>query len=136
MGLAERQTDKFPGKGSAWRRARMAILKSPDEDQFVNSTLAEIRNQISASLHPFLDRIQDCSISILTESRNDFDRWSGLLESGSISKEEYCWLIQARLHLSEMNNLRSAGLSVAQVDELRIVLVKSITSTVFRLIGD
>jgi len=101
--------------------------------------LKEIMDRFSAQIREMLPAFRDAILSagedFLKDSRRDLERWTALLAAGSVSQEEFEWLVQARVHLAEMESLLAAGLTLARIDELRMTLVRSITGASFHLIG-
>jgi hypothetical protein len=112
---------------------------SVPEDIGLESFLDEILQRFQLQLRERLPSMRDSVINsgrdFLFESRRDLERWTGLLAAGTISQEEFEWLVQARVHLAEMQALLASGLTLARIDELRISLVQSITGAAFHLIG-
>lgn len=104
-------------------------------ETFFSEILTQFQGQIRDSLPTFRDAIIHAGRSFLKDSRRDLERWTRLLAAGSISQEEFHWLVQARVHLAEMDSLLVAGLTLARIDELRGTLISAITGAAFDLVG-
>lgn len=127
----------FPGRGSTRinRLSRMNKIENSGHESFLDEVLKRFQVEIREVLPSFRTAIIASGSDFLADSRRDLERWIGLLAAGSISQEEFEWLVQARVHLAEMETLLAAGIALARVDELRIALVHSITGAAFHLIG-
>ena len=121
------------------RRKVPAFHEETSEEVGLDSFLGEIMDhflsEIRETLPSFKSAIVTSGNSFLSDSRRDLERWTRLLASGSISEDEFQWLVQARVHLAEMSGLTQAGLSLARIDEIRQSLVQSITGAAFKFIG-
>jgi len=104
-------------------------------DAFLKEIMDRFADQIREMLPSFREAIVSAGKDFLEDSRRDLERWTTLLAAGSVSQEEFEWLVQARVHLAEMESLLAAGLTLARIDELRMTLVRSITGAAFHLIG-
>ena len=104
-------------------------------DVFLKEIMDRFSLQIREMLPSFREAILSTGKDFLKESRRDLERWTTLLAAGSVSQEEFEWLVQARVHLAGMESLLAAGLTLARIDELRITLVRSITGAAFHMIG-
>jgi hypothetical protein len=113
----------------------MLTRNAPGSEELLHAISIQFQSNLGESLPSLRESIVDAGGAFLLDSRDDIQRWSGLLAAKSISEEEFQWLIRARVHLSEMETLRAAGMSIARIDELRLVMVRAITKTTFRLIG-
>lgn len=135
MSLVERRPDSLLGRRSIPGRPQMLTRNAPGSEELLHAISIQFQSNLGESLPSLRESIVDAGGAFLLDSRDDIQRWSGLLAAKSISEEEFQWLIRARVHLSEMETLRAAGMSIARIDELRLVMVRAITKTTFRLIG-
>jgi hypothetical protein len=117
------------------RNSRNTNLDDPGLEAFLMEILERFGIQIREMLPSFREAILSSAKDFLEDSRRDLERWTALLAAGSVSQEEFEWLVQARVHLAEMESLLAAGLTLARIDELRMTLVRSITGAAFHLIG-
>lgn len=120
------------------RAGRYPRTKNSDDfglETFLKEIMDRFAVQIKEMLPSFREAIFSSGKDFLKDSRRDLERWAALLAAGSISQEEFEWLVQARVHLAEMESLLAAGLTLARIDELRMTLVRSITGAAFHLIG-
>ena len=109
------------------------------QDSGLEAFLKEIMDRFAAQIREMLPSFRDAIFTsgnnFLKDSRRDLERWTALLAAGSISREEFEWLVQARVHLAEMESLLAAGITLARIDEIRMTLVRSVTGAAFHLIG-
>lgn len=63
----------------------------------------------------------------------DLERWSQLLASGALSKDDFAWLVQGKKDLAEMEALEHAGLALARPDHFRTDLVNLVVDTAFSM---
>src|SRR5262245_2517710 len=61
----------------------------------------------------------------------DLERWSQLLASGALSKDDFAWLVQGKKDLAELEALEEAGLALARLDQFRTDLVNLVVDTAF-----
>lgn len=66
--------------------------------------------------------------------REDLERWTKQLGRGSLSREEFAFLIAAKKDLAEMEALKQKGLAEAKIDKLRIALVDRLIGSVFKVL--
>jgi hypothetical protein len=66
--------------------------------------------------------------------RLDLERWAQLARDGSLTPEDFAWLVQGKRDLAEMTALRASGLTQARLDRLRAGLVDTVIGTALRVI--
>jgi hypothetical protein len=66
--------------------------------------------------------------------REDLERWMGLVRDGSLTPEDFAWLVQGKRDLAEMEALRAAGLAQARVDRLRSALLDTVVGAALRVV--
>jgi hypothetical protein len=135
MSLVERRPDNTLGRRSVPGRPQARGRNTPETELLLHTISVQFQSLLGESLPSLRTSMIDAGRAFLMESRDDLQRWSGLLASQSISEKEFQWLIRARVHLSEMEPLHSAGMSTVRIDELRLAMVRAITNATNRLIG-
>jgi hypothetical protein len=100
-------------------------------DQFWNG----IRDGLPGLVGDFAKGAKDQAIggmkTFLDRSRADLERWSGMLEKGDLSFDEFQSLLKGMKDAGEIRAIRVAGVTLARVQRLRDqlidLLVKSAT---------
>lgn len=105
---------------------------SPDFGAFLEGLRAAVRDRLSSDWAEYRKTLFAIGDGFIDSTRQDLERWTGLLSVGALTREDFDWLVQGRRDLAEMEALRNAGLSLAQVDRLRAALVETVVSTAFR----
>ncbi len=110
-------------------------MTSRERDSFLDAVLAQFSGEIKSSLPAAREAIIASGKSFLIDTRRDLVRWTTLLGAGELSREEFEWLVQARVHLARMESLKQAGLTLSRIDELRISLTRSILGAALTTVG-
>jgi hypothetical protein len=83
---------------------------------------------------------QDCKEAALRDggafvekTKADLERWTGLLASGALSREDFEWLLQGKKDLAELEALRQAGLAQARLDRFRDAILGVVARTALRV---
>lgn len=71
--------------------------------------------------------------SFVDKTRADLERWTKLLATGELSKEDFAWLVKGKEDLAELEALKLAGLAAAQLDQFRHDLVDTVIGTAFEV---
>lgn len=66
----------------------------------------------------------------LSKSQEKIERWSLLLASGSITKDEFEWLLKSQQDLLVLKVVRRAGVSKIKINNIK----KAILNTVFQTV--
>ncbi|WP_323787735.1 hypothetical protein [Psychroserpens sp.] len=68
--------------------------------------------------------------AFLTLSKVKLERWTGLLQSGDLTPEDYEWLLKSQKDLLVLNALYQAGVSKLKLGHLKNKIIKTIMNTV------
>jgi len=68
--------------------------------------------------------------SFLTLSKVKLERWTGLLQAGELTPEDYEWLLKSQKDLLILNALHQAGVSKLRLGYLKNKIIKTILNTV------
>lgn len=71
---------------------------------------------IQKNFSDFANQAQSDATAFLDEARNDLVKWTNLLASGSIDKDEFTVLVNSEKDLLELHALKQAGLAQARWD--------------------
>lgn len=111
------------------------MRKTESSDTFLNEVLVILKEQIKENLPSIREAILKSGKEFILESRKDLGRWNAMLAAGAITPEEYGWLVEARLSVAEMNALKATGLALARIDDVRLILIRSITGAALGVVG-
>lgn len=98
--------------------------------------LAVLKDKVStlvSELKQYKDAAAKDANSFLEDTRADLERWTRLLARGELSRDEFQWLLSARLDLAKMVALKQAGLAKVRLDRFRKSLLDALTSTALRV---
>ena len=97
--------------------------------------LEELTVKLSALAEQQWTAYRDAAISdgtaFMDNIKADLERWSQLLASGALSKDDFAWLVQGKKDLAELEALEQAGLALARLDQFRTDLVYLVIDTAF-----
>jgi hypothetical protein len=91
---------------------------------FESAVLVGVRYLAEGTLKDCVDEALQDSKQFLDRTKQDLERWTGLLAKGDLNKEEFQFLVRGRADLAEMHLLTQAGLSQARLERFRSGLVK------------
>ncbi len=103
-----------------------------DFDAFVRSLKDALRDRLSSDWPAYRAALFQIGDGFVDRTRGDMARWTGLLATGALTRDDFEWLVFGRRELAELEALRLAGLSLAQIDRFRAALVETIVGTAFR----
>jgi len=63
----------------------------------------------------------------------DLERWTKLLASGDLTRDDFEWLVKGKKDLAELLALKHAGLAKVVLDSFRTDLISTIVSTAFKV---
>ena len=100
----------------------------------IEKLLQELRKNLIAVLgekhKEFKPEIQKDVNDFLDKSREKLERWSLLLVAGSLTEEEFAWLLKSQQDLVTLKALQGAGLSKIKLNNLKNTLFKTVLQTV------
>jgi hypothetical protein len=102
-----------------------------DFSQFLDvlgKRLAELAEQQWTA---YRDAAIEDGTAFVDKAKADLERWSQLLASGALSKDDFAWLVQGKKDLAQLEALEQAGLSLAHLEEFRNALVGLVIDTAF-----
>lgn len=102
-----------------------------DFDDFIRQLKDALRARLSTDWPAYRAALFQIGDGFVDRTRSDMARWSGLLATGALTREDFEWLVFGRRELAELEALRLAGLSLAQIDRFRATLVEVIVGTAF-----
>ena len=100
----------------------------------IEKLLQELRKNLIAVLgekyKEFKPEIQKDVNDFLDKSLEKLERWSLLLVAGSLTEEEFAWLLKSQQDLVTLKALQGAGLSKIKLNNLKNTLFKTVLQTV------
>ena len=103
-----------------------------DFEAFIRMLKESLRDRLATEWPAFRAALFQIGDGFVDRTRSDMARWTGLLSTGALSRDDFEWLVFGRRELAELEALRFAGLSLAQIDRFRAMLVETIVGTAFR----
>lgn len=100
----------------------------------IEKLLQELRKNLITVLgekyKEFKPEIQKDVNDFLEKSREKLERWSLLLVAGSLTEDEFAWLLKSQQDLVTLKALQGAGLSKIKLNNLKNTLFKTVLQTV------
>ena len=100
----------------------------------IEKLLEELRKNLLAALgekyKEFKPEIQKDVKDFLDKSREKLERWSLLLVAGSLTADEFAWLLKSQQDLVTLKALQGAGLSKIKLNNLKNTIFKTVLQTV------
>lgn len=103
-----------------------------DFEAFVRQLKDSLRDRVATDWPTYRAALFQIGEGFVDRTRGDMARWTGLLATGALTRDDFEWLVFGRRELAELEALRLAGLSLAQIDRFRAALVETIVGTAFR----
>jgi hypothetical protein len=100
-------------------------------DEFVTRVAKGTKDLAENTLRGYKEEALVDTKIFLEKSKDDAKRWSKLLVEGSITKDDYEWLILSRKDVVELTLLKQAGLSAVRIDRFKNALINLVIDTAF-----
>lgn len=101
----------------------------PDFKDFLDTLAERIGSLAVGSLKDFKAAITKDGKAFLEKAKQDLERWTELLASGQLTKDDFEWLVKGKKDLAELAALKEAGLAKARLDKFRSSLVELVIGT-------
>lgn len=101
----------------------------PDFNGFLDTLTERIGALAVGNLKDFKDAITKDGKAFLDKAQKDLERWTGLLEGGQLTAEEFEFLVKGKKDLADLAALKQAGLAKARLDKFRNSLVELVIGT-------
>lgn len=100
----------------------------------IEKLIAELGKNLLAVLgekyKEFKPEIQKDVKDFIEKSREKLERWSLLLAAGSLTEEEFSWLLKSQQDLITLKALQGAGLSKIKLNNIKNTIFKTVFQTV------
>jgi len=70
--------------------------------------------------------------AFLDKTKADLERWTQLLGTGALTKDDFEWLVAGKKDLAEMQALKAAGLSLVRLEKFQNALISMVIDTAFK----
>lgn len=71
--------------------------------------------------------------AFVVQAEMDLERWTALLASGHLTRDDFEWLVAGKKDLAELTALKRKGLSKVALDRFVNGLIDTIVTTAFRV---
>lgn len=85
-------------------------------DDFIDAVTAGIKDLAASTVKSMRDDALKDGKAFLEKTKEDLKRWTKLLASGGLSKEDFEWLVEGKKDLAEMELLKQRGLLQVKID--------------------
>jgi hypothetical protein len=102
-----------------------------DFSHFLEELTAKLTELAEQQWMAYRDAAINDGTAFVEKIKADLERWSQLLASGALSKDDFAWLVQGKKDLAELEALEQAGLALARLDQFRTDLINLVVDTAF-----
>jgi hypothetical protein len=102
-----------------------------DFSRFLEELAAKLTDIADQQWMAYRDAAISDGTAFVEKIKADLERWSQLLASGALSKDDFAWLVQGKKDLAELEALEQAGLALARLDQFRTDLINLVVDTAF-----
>jgi len=103
-------------------------------DEYIEKIMYVIGEEAREKFGGRLDETKKDTREFLEKTKTDITRWFGLLQSDSLNKEDFIWLVKSKKDLLEMTALKQSGLSLVDVEEFKDSILYSLIKVAFGLV--
>lgn len=103
----------------------------PDFEKFLDALKGNIREYAEEDWKGHVDDLISDGSAFLDKTKEDLKGWATQLAEGSLSKDDFMWLVQGKKDLAEMEALKQAGLALVELDRCRKELLDLVVNTAF-----
>ncbi|MFD1140974.1 hypothetical protein ACFQ4C_07635 [Larkinella insperata] len=93
-----------------------------------------VESVATSSLKEYLSQAKTDGQRVLTDLKDNLERWAGEVETGAMTKEDLEFLLQEETALDELVSLKQAGLAAVRIDKFRNSLINMVVDTLFGFI--
>ena len=104
-----------------------------DFNQLLSALKDGVARLAAQSLQDFRKAAVKDADAFLEKTRADLSRWAGELEAGTLTQDDFEFLVKGKQDLAEMQALKQAGLALVRVDQFRNSLLDLVIGTAIKL---
>src|SRR5262245_48434848 len=116
---------------SAWKAVKWHLHRCNNPEGVDMADFARFLEELTVKLSALAEQqwtaYRDAAISdgtaFVDHIKVDLERWSQLLANGSLTKEDFAWLVQGKKDLATLEELEQEGLALERLDQFRTALV-------------
>lgn len=105
-----------------------------DFDKLLKELKDEGASLAKEAFKQFKNEAENDALNLIQTLEEDLKNWTLQLANGSLSKDDFEWLVMAKKELIEMIGLKHAGLSLIKIDELKAKVLNLVITKVFSLV--
>jgi hypothetical protein len=102
-----------------------------DFSHFLEELTAKLTELAEQQWMAYRDAAINDGTAFVEKIKADLERWSQLLASGALSKDDFAWLVQGKKDLAALEALEQEGLALERLDQFRTALVNLVIDTAF-----
>ena len=87
-----------------------------------------------AQLPGFLKQAETDGKAFLDRSKVQLQKWVQQVADGTLTKEEFEFLVKGLQDLAEMNALKQAGLALVKIDNFKSAVINTVITTVLKFL--
>lgn len=103
-----------------------------DIEQLLKELKDNLVQLLGEKYSEFKPEIQKDITQFLNASREKLQRWTMLLTDGSLTPDEFSWLMKSQQDLLALKALQGAGLSKIRLNNIKKSIIDTIIKTVLR----
>jgi hypothetical protein len=109
----------------------MVQINFPD---ILNQLKTDLVNLAQTTLKNYVNNAKTDAQSMLDNMKAKLETWTNLLGNGSLSTEDFEWLIYSQKDLVEMQALKEGGLGEIRIDQFKSSVLNLIVDTIFSIL--
>jgi hypothetical protein len=98
-------------------------------DDFFDAVKGGTKDLALTTIRDFATSSETDARTFLEDTKDDLRRWTGQLEQGELSTDEFASLLRGRVALAQMAGLTAAGVALTRVQRLREGLTDLVLNT-------
>lgn len=105
-----------------------------DFTSFLNALKDAIQQLVTKSVQDFRAAAVQDAQAFLSQTGADLEKWMGQVADGSLTPEEFEFLVKGKKDLAEMQALKQAGLALVRIDQFRNSLLDLVVGTALKMV--
>jgi hypothetical protein len=101
-----------------------------DIDKLLKDLKGNVLTLLGDKVKEFKPELEKDLNDYIEQSKTKLERWAMLLLEGSITKEEFEWLLKSQQDLLSLKALQGAGLSKIKLNNIKKSIINTIVETV------
>jgi hypothetical protein len=101
---------------------------------FLDSLKTELAEFAENNWQTYRDAAIKDGNAFIDKARGDLERWTVMLSTGGLSREDFEWLLKGKKDLAELETLKQLGLAQTALDTFIGGLIGTIVSTAFKIL--